>query len=60
MFINNLPDYVHTQVDIFVGDTTFLAASDFANVEDLENTPTSKSGQQTTHCHLTVPKLRRF
>ena len=30
---------VHTQVDIFADDTTLLAISDFANVEDLENTP---------------------
>ena len=29
---------VHTQVDIFADDTTLLAISDFANVEDLENT----------------------
>ena len=38
MFINDLPLHVHTQVDIFANDTTLLAASDFANVEDLENT----------------------
>ena len=29
---------VHTQVDIFAHDTTLLAISDFAYVEDLENT----------------------
>ena len=38
MFMNDLPLHVHTQVDIFANDTTLLAASDFANVEDLENT----------------------
>ena len=38
MFVNDLPLHVHTQVDIFANDTTLLAASDFANVEDLENT----------------------
>ena len=38
MFIYDLPLHVHTQVDIFANDTTLLAASDFANVEDLENT----------------------
>ena len=38
MFINDLPLHVQTQVDIFANDTTLLAASDFANVEDLENT----------------------
>ena len=37
MFINDLPLHVQTQVDIFANDTTRLAASDFANVEDLEN-----------------------
>ena len=38
MFISDLPLHVHTQVDIFANDTTLLAASDFANIEDLENT----------------------
>ena len=38
MFISDLPLHVHTQVDIFANDTTLLAASDVANVEDLENT----------------------
>lgn len=38
MFINVLPLHAHTQVDIFAVDTTLLAISDFANVEDLENT----------------------
>ena len=38
MFVNDLPLHVHAQVDIFANDTTLLAASDFANVEDLENT----------------------
>ena len=38
MFISDLPLHVHTQVDIFANDTTPLAASDVANVEDLENT----------------------
>ena len=38
MFISDLPLHVQTQVDIFANDTTVLAASDVANVEDLENT----------------------
>ena len=38
MFMYDLPLHVHTQVDIFANDTTLLAASDFANIEDLENT----------------------
>ena len=38
MFINDLPSHVNTQVDIFADDTTLLAPSDFAHVEDLVNT----------------------
>ena len=38
MFISDLPLHVQTPVDIFANDTTVLAASDVANVEDLENT----------------------
>ena len=38
MFINDLPLHAHTQVDIFADNISLLTASDFANVEDLENT----------------------
>ena len=38
MFINDLPSHVNTEVDIFADDTTLLAPSDFAHVEDLVNT----------------------
>ena len=38
MFINDLPIHAHTQVDIFADNITLPTASDFANVEDLENT----------------------
>ena len=38
MFINDLPSHVNTQVDIFADDTTLLAPSHVADVEDLVNT----------------------
>ena len=57
--------HVHAQVGIFANDTTLLAASDFANVEDLENTlsqEVSKVDEWATNNKLLliVPKLRRF
>ena len=65
MFMYDLSLHVHTQVDIFANDTTLLAASDFANVEDLENTlsqEVSKVDEWATNNKLLliVPKLRRF
>ena len=53
MFINDLPEHVHTQVDMFAGDTTFLAAFDFANAEDLWNTPTSMRNKLVLNCSKT-------
>jgi len=40
--INDLPSHVHTQLDMFADDTTLLASSDCANVEELKNTLSSE------------------
>ena len=42
LFINDLPLHVHTQLDMFADDTTLLASSDCANVEELKNTLSSE------------------
>ncbi|KAL9986017.1 hypothetical protein ACROYT_G000070 [Oculina patagonica] len=42
LFINDLPLHVHTRLDMFADDTTLLASSDCANVEELKNTLSSK------------------
>ena len=53
MFINDLPEHVHTQVDMLAGDTTFLAAFDFGHLEDLWNTPTSMRNKLLLNCSKT-------
>ena len=66
MFINDLPLHAHTQVDVFADNTTLLTASDFADVENLENALSREVSNvdewatNKTDCHLIVPKLRRF
>ena len=42
LFINDLPLHVHTRLDMFTDDTTLLASSDCANVEELKNTLSSE------------------
>ena len=42
LFINDLPLHVHTRLDMFAADTTLLASSDCANVEELKNTLSSE------------------
>ena len=42
LFINDLPLHVHTRLDMFTDETTFLASSDCANVEELKNTLSSE------------------